>query len=132
MKILILYFSGTGNTAYVADYIKARLNGGDIDLVSMEHFKKESAANYDALIFGFPVYDCRMPLFVREYLKDMATVKTKALFLFCTKAFFGGMALKSAEGLFRRLGYALMGSADITMPGSDGLAFLKKNSPLAR
>lgn len=130
MKILILYFSGTGNTEFVAQYIKEHLdsNEDEIDLFPLERFKKENILKYDILVFGFPVYACDLPLFIQEYLKDLSATKTKTAFLFCTKGFASGAAIKNTIENFNNIGYAVMGHADINMPGSDGLAFLKKDS----
>ncbi|MCJ7688799.1 MAG: EFR1 family ferrodoxin [Clostridiaceae bacterium] len=133
MKILILYFSGTGNTEFVAQYINKDLSCDmfEIEIFPLELFKSENISKYDTLIFGFPVYACDIPVFIQEYLKDIPITKTKSVFIFCTKAISSGIALKHAKEIFEKAGYNPIGYADIKMPGSDGLAFLKKNSPMA-
>ena len=132
MKILILYFSGTGNTEFVAQYIKKHLSCDmfEIELFPLELFKSENISKYDALIFGFPVYALDIPVFIQEYLKDIPTTKTKSVFIFCTKALSSGTSLKHAIEIFKKSGYNPLGYADVKMPGSDGLAFLKKDSPM--
>ncbi|MGK0467985.1 MAG: flavodoxin [Clostridium sp.] len=133
MKILILYFSGTGNTEFVAQYIKSDLSCDmyEIELFPLELFKSENISKYDTLIFGFPVYACDISVFIEEYLKNIPITKTKWVFVFCTKAISSGIALKHAKEIFEKAGYNPLGYADIKMPGSDGLAFLKKDSPMA-
>lgn len=130
MNILILYFSGTGNTEFAVRYIKERLesDNNEITVSSIESFKKEDISHYDTLFFGFPVYACDIPKFIKEYLEDIPTTSTKIGFVFCTKAFYSGLAIKNALKIFREKGYTILGYADVNMPGSDGLGFLKKNS----
>ncbi|GAA0179445.1 EFR1 family ferrodoxin [Clostridium sediminicola] len=132
MKILILYFSGTGNTEFVSRYIKDHLNADehDITLSPIEYFKKENISQYDTLFFGFPVYACGVPNFIKDYLKGITVTTTKTVFIFCTKAFFSGAAVEQAFKLFREQGYNRLSYADVTMPGSDGLAFSRKDSKI--
>jgi len=134
MKILILYFSGTGNTEFIAQYIKKHLSCDkyEIELFPLELFKSENISKYDALIFGFPVYALDIPVFIQDYLKDIPVPKTKSVFIFCTKALSSGIALKHAIEIFKNSGYNPLGYADVKMPGSDGLAFLKKDSTMVR
>lgn len=133
MKILILYFSGTGNTEFIAQYIKNHLNCDiyEIELFPLELFNKDNISKYDILIFGFPVYACDIPVFIQQYLKDIPVTKTKSVFIFCTKALSSGISLKHAIEIFKKGGYNPLGYAGVKMPGSDGLAFLKKDSRMA-
>lgn len=130
MRILILYFSGTGNTEFIGKYIKKHLNCDmyEIELFSLELFKKENISKYDILIFGFPVYACDIPVFIQRYLEDIPITKTKSVFIFCTKALSSGISIIHAIEIFKKAGYTPLGYADVKMPGSDGLAFLKKDS----
>lgn len=132
MKILILYFSGTGNTEFIAQYIEKHLNSdiSEIELFPLELFKKDTISKYDILIFGFPVYGFDIPVFIQEYLKDIPTTRTKSVFIFCTKAFSSGISITHAAQIFKKAGYNTLGYADVTLPGSDGLAFLKKDSKM--
>ncbi len=134
MKVLVLYFSGTGNTAYVGKYLEKHLKDKDVNvhIASIETVNKSIIAEYDYLIFGFPVYACDLPLFVQDYLKDLPLTKNKMTFIYCTKAIISGNALLHAQDIFEKSGYSTMGIFDISMPGSDGLAFIKKDSYIAR
>lgn len=134
MKVLVLYFSGTGNTAYVGKYIADSLmrECSEIYAASIEAIDKVIIAEYDHLIFGFPVYACDMPLFVQKYLEDLPLTMNKSVFLYCTKAFKSGAALLHAQKILEKNGYRTMAFADISMPGSDGLAFIKKESSMVQ
>ncbi|WP_105617429.1 EFR1 family ferrodoxin [Vallitalea okinawensis] len=130
MKILVLYFSGTGNTEYIARYIQKRFNNErhEVTCTPIEKMDKDTISAYDILGFGFPVFACDIPGFVKEYLVDLPLVKTQSVFIFCTKGFFSGTAINSAFDFFKGIGYRPIGYADIAMPGSDGLAFMKPDS----
>lgn len=130
MKILIVYFSGTGNTYYCANYLKERLasDSSEIGLHSIENLLKDEAVNYDILIAGFPVYACNVPAVMRNYLAGIPLTARKSAYIFCTKGFSSGNSLKRASNILKLPGYHISGYADVTMPGSDGLAFLRKDS----
>lgn len=133
MKILILYFSGTGNTEYVGRYIKEHLSTEHkIEISPMEVFNKEDVAKYDTLYFGFPVYGGDLPDFIKEYIEDISLTTTKSVFVFTTKAFYSGLAMQHALNTFQKQGFISLGYANVNMPGSDGLAFMKKESLQAR
>lgn len=55
---------------------------------------------------------------------------TKSVFIFCTKAFSSGISITHGAQLFKKAGYNILGYADVKMPGSDGLAFVKKDSKM--
>ncbi|WP_411677233.1 EFR1 family ferrodoxin [Caproicibacter sp.] len=134
MKILIAYFSGTGNTRYCAEYLKKRLEqpGNHVDLRSVERLPAKEAENYDFLVAGFPVYACDAPEIIKRFFAAAALTARKGAYLFCTKGFYSGNALKNAADLLRDSGYKILGWADVGMPGSDGLAFLKPDSRAAK
>lgn len=130
MRVLILYFSGTGNTDYVAKYLQRKLVNLsiDTDLSLIENILPEKIAEFDMLIIGFPVYAGAAPEFLQHYLNSLPTVNNKGLFVFCTRAMFTGRAInKVFEGLGRK-GYIPLGYKIIGMPGSDALPFMSKNS----
>ncbi|KLU59006.1 flavodoxin [Peptococcaceae bacterium CEB3] len=130
MKVLVLYFSGTGNTEYVAKYLQKRLLGPlrQIELRSTENTLPEKTAEFDLLIIGFPIYAGAPPEFFGQYLKLLPTVNQKGVFVFCTRAMFAGHAIKDVYELLEHKGYIPLGHRIVAMPGSDGLPFMRKNS----
>lgn len=65
MEYLILYFSGTGNTALIADEIKKRLKRSNhsVELVSIENHEELLNLNFENKIigFGYPLYKFSYP-----------------------------------------------------------------------
>jgi len=77
LKVVLFYFSATGNTEKIADTIKKNLevNGVSVtqlDITSCENRqKKTSIREYDAVIFGFPIYSLRAPRICRDWLEQL-------------------------------------------------------------
>ncbi len=134
MRVLILYFSGTGNTNYVARYLEKKLACFSVitDLISIEKFSPKECIDYDIMIIGFPVYAGAPPDFLRHYLDKLPTVYKKGIFLFCTRAMFTGQAINDVHKKLENKGYILLGISIIAMPGSDALPFMKRNSRYVR
>lgn len=72
MKGIVLYFSGTGNTKFIANRIAEEFekNGCEIDIFSIEEKIDLNNFNYDYLILGFPKYFEYIPKNFIEYLDD--------------------------------------------------------------
>lgn len=85
-KIGIIYFSGTGNTAYVAGTMKKQLEKRDIqvDLINIE---KDSInpREYDGIILGGPVYVERYPENLLKYAEKNLVGYRKKCMLFSTQ-----------------------------------------------
>jgi len=130
LKTLVLYFSGTGNTYFVADLVWKRLieNNHHADLISVENFKPETLSNYDLLVFGYPVFAYAMPQFLNNYLERFTLPSTRGVILFCTMGYYGGNSLRNSARLFKKKGFLPVGFEEIKLPGSDGLVIMKKNS----
>lgn len=76
-KVLVTYFSRTGNTRKIAEAIHGAL-GGDPDLLPMDKVKDLSP--YGLLFIGFPVQSHSVPYKVEEFLKNVPAGKKIALF----------------------------------------------------
>jgi NAD(P)H dehydrogenase (quinone) len=57
-KVLVCYYSRTGNTEEMAEKIAEVMKGEglDVDLAKVENMKVDELLNYDCLIFGSPTY----------------------------------------------------------------------------
>jgi ferredoxin len=139
-KMSISYFSGTGNTDYVAHYLARRLVDLPvvIELHSIERRLEEARAGVaddapqDLLAVGFPVYAGDAPDMVQDYLAYLPPGEGRGAFIFCTKGAIAGSAVNRNLARLQERGYVPLGGGSIGMPGSDGLAFIGKNSRMAR
>lgn len=93
-KAAIIYFSGTGNTKYVANIIRKSLeyNNTKCDLINIEKGDITSL-EYDYIIIGGPVYVERYPEILLKYVeKNLSNYKGKCM-LFSTQAMDGWTAV---------------------------------------
>jgi ferredoxin len=134
MRLLILYFSGTGNTDYVARYLADRLDRGrvDVDLRSVEWQPPENVSSFDLLALGFPVYAGDSPGFVQTYLEQLPLGQNRGAFVFCTKGAYAASAVRLNLQRLAMRGYVSLLGGDVIMPGTDGLSMISKNSWMAR
>ncbi len=84
----IYYFSGTGNSYYVAKKIADRINAVLLPIVSL---KKGDAVEADLLCFVFPVYDFKPPKQVTEIIDSLSSICAKYIIAIGTY----GVALSS-------------------------------------
>ena len=134
MRHLILYFSGTGNTHYVAHYLGRKLEavGVSSTVRSLEQLPPHETAAFDVVTVGFPTYGCAAPAPVQEYLERMPPGKGRGSFLFCTKGAYAGGTVNRGLSVLAQKGYVPLGGGSVTMPGSDGLLFVGPHSWMAR
>lgn len=73
---MIFYFSGTGNSAYAADYLAYNLNVAVSDIASTKNEDVSSAIEAscqrgESIGFVFPVYSWGVPPIVCEFIRDI-------------------------------------------------------------
>lgn len=107
MKILVIYYSRSGNTKFVAQEIASNLNGDIKELIDKNKrqgiwgyfwsgydalMKKKTdleeldldLAQYELMFLGCPNWAANIPPAIRTFL-DRADLKNKKLALFCTQ-----------------------------------------------
>lgn len=105
LNVMLIFFSATGNTKKVANTIEKKLKALDIaitsyDITSYENRnKKMSFSDYDAIIFGFPIYSLRAPRVCREWLEQQ-NGEGKRCSVFFT---YGGFAKEPAHYYMKEL-----------------------------
>ena len=114
-KIGIIYFSGTGNTKFVAQTIKEELEkyNKDSDLISIEQ-DNVNLNKYESLIIGGPVYVERYPEILLEYMhKNLKEYKSDLTCDDITEDFLNCYLhyLKKIRGMQDNTAYKKMGFA---------------------
>ena len=77
MKVLILYFSATGNTAKIAKVIEEKFKEKGVgvtmsEITSLgERQRKIDFESYQAVVFGAPVHARRAPRAMRDWLRTL-------------------------------------------------------------
>lgn len=92
MKVLIIYFSGTGNTLLVAKHLKKALveSGASVHLHSIEDgpIDIKSIESYDLIGFAFPIFGFGTQQMMMNYQKTLPRIKGKKAFVLQTGADF--------------------------------------------
>lgn len=134
MKLLILYFSGTGNTKFIGNRIGKKLSELDHDVttVSVENFDPKEVEHYDFLVFGYPIYGLDMPNFLKDYVNQLTVPKTQGVSIYCTMGYDGGNSLRTTGDMLTDRGFIVVHTEEFKMPGSDGLAIVQKDSKTAQ
>lgn len=86
MNTTIYYFSGTGNSLYVAKVIADKLNGTLISIPSVIN-SHELAINTDKLVIVFPSYMAQLdgvPPIVQRFVKKLENIESKQIITICT------------------------------------------------
>jgi len=81
MRVIALYFTGTGNTKYIADYMKNKFEekGHEFRLISIELEKNNPdevskvIKTYDLVGILYPIYASGIPKIFRKYLDELST-----------------------------------------------------------
>ena len=111
-KGLMVYFSQSGTTSKVAESIArgARARGLDVEVASIRDKGPGETVGYDFFGIGSPVYACRIPFNVSDYvgsLPDLEAVPTFSFNLYGTYPFDAGRQLRNllARKGVRDVGY---------------------------
>ncbi|MEL7602512.1 MAG: EFR1 family ferrodoxin [Bacillota bacterium] len=115
MRASICYFTGTGNSLYVARELASRIGA---DLMAMKSVVGSDKIVTDADCIGmvFPVYNHRIPYIVKRFIERLHTANGTYLFAVCT---YGGspcISLSFLAQLLREKGLALSLGCGVKMP----------------
>ena len=122
-RAVIFFFSGTGNTWWVADRIKRLLDarGINADIVSTDTVDSKKAdwwiRSADLVLFGWPVYEHDLPAPVKSFIENLYAVeKGKHIHVFCTTSGFTADGAIISRRRFKEKGLDIDSAAHFTMP----------------
>jgi len=114
---MVLYFSATGNTAYIAKEIAKRLGDECIDLLDRFKSSDHSVLHSEKpFIICAPVYVCEMPRFMSQYLKKQAFSGSKDAYFIFTSGGYCGISGVLAKSIIRKKHMNYRGHAEFKMP----------------
>ncbi len=114
---MVLYFSTTGNTEYVAQRCADFLNDECLDLLSkIKENDYSEIHSKKPFIICSPVYVCEMPYFLINFLKRVVLSGNKEMYFIFTSGGYSGCASVLAKRLCRKRKMIYKGSADVFMP----------------
>lgn len=122
---VIFYFSGTGNTWWVADRIKRQLDAKNINAsaVSIDKLTPKKAdwwiKTADLVLFGWPVYSSYLPKPVKRFIDALPeSEKGKHIHVFCTQMCFSGDGAWIAHKQLKNKGLIVDTAEHFTMPSN--------------
>ncbi|MCL2527031.1 MAG: EFR1 family ferrodoxin [Defluviitaleaceae bacterium] len=98
--MLTLYFSGTGNTKYIAGLFSQKMNAKCFSIEENIDFSTEIKAQ-DMIAFCYPIYCSRVPRIMREFAhKHMAALAGKKIIILVTQQVLSGDGARVFTDLF--------------------------------
>jgi len=97
---LTLYFSGTGNTKYIAELFSRKMDASCFSIEDEINFVQE-IKSHDTIAFCYPVYGSRVPRNMREFTaKHMSDLNGKKIIIFITQMLFSGDGARVFTDMF--------------------------------
>lgn len=114
---MVLYFSGTGNTEYIANLIAKGLDDECVDLFDqIRNNDKTPLYSEKTFVICTPIYVCEMPLFLMKYLKSISFIGNGKVYFVFTSGGYCGSAKIQAKLLSFRKKLKYLGCAEFVMP----------------
>jgi ferredoxin len=114
---MILYFSATGNTGFIAEELANRLDDSTVNLLKRIREKDYSPITSEKpFVICVPVYVCEIPPFVCELIRKTPLEGNKNIYFVFTSGGYSGICSTMAKRLARKKSLNYMGSADFKMP----------------
>ena len=114
---MILYFSATGNTRYIAEELSRQL--GDLALNLLERIRQKDFTPIDSekpFVICSPVYVCEMPRFFSSYLSKVQLTGSRDVYFVFTSGGYTGVSSFLAKSISRRKHMNCKGCAELKMP----------------
>jgi len=123
--MIIIYFSGTGNSKYIAELFGLHMNAKCHSIEESVDFNKLIEAE-EVVGFCYPIYGSRVPRIMREFVgRHMSALKDKKLIIFCTQMLFSGDGARVFTDMFPRDYIKVIYAEHFLMPNNVGnLLFL--------
>lgn len=121
MKGILFYFSGTGNTKWVADKFKERFNfyGSELELVNIEKEPSYNMEEYGFMIIGTSIYAGCGPKIMDEFINNMPAGNGKMkCILYSTQGAKTCAATSIYGNILQSKGYEVLIKAMIQMPNN--------------
>ena len=114
---MVLYFSATGNTRFIADELAKRTGDDSLNLLKRIREKDYSPIRSGKpFVVCVPVYVCEIPPFIKELILKTPFEGNNNIYFVFTSGGYSGICSSMAKRLARRKGLAYKGSADFKMP----------------
>jgi ferredoxin len=98
--MLMLYFSGTGNSKYIAEAFSRHMEAKCHSIEEQLDFAKMIASE-ETIAFCYPIFGSRVPRIMREFVaRHIESLKNKKVVIFCTQMMFSGDGARVFTDMF--------------------------------
>ncbi|MBR5478728.1 MAG: EFR1 family ferrodoxin [Clostridia bacterium] len=114
---MVLYYSATGNTEYIAQEIAKGLNDECLNLLDKIKRNDLTPINSETpFVICAPVIVCEIPRFMSKFLKKVPLTGNKNVYFILTSGGYSGAAGPLAKSLIKKKKMNYLGHADFIMP----------------
>lgn len=117
-KVLIHYFSGTGNSAAVGELVADELqqSGYQSAIRPITDGRLPYSSTYNYHVFTFPIYAYILPAIMKKYLQHLPPGRGTKTMILAIPAGYEGRALYDAARILKRRGYEVQLTDSISYP----------------
>jgi len=122
LRVLILYYSGTGNTKFACDVVRLTIEKAGHEAIMREYTAADPDAlgGYDLYCFAAPVYEWAPARNVEQFVGSMERLPGMPAFILTTSAGAKGQATPLFERMLRNKGLKVLGDFNLICPDSWG------------
>ena len=123
-KVKLFFFSGTGNTWWIAKQLAMMLGdcGFEASAVSIESLSPELAdrdiKEADIVGFGYPIYGSDLPLPMKNFIAKLTAVDAKPAIVFCSQWLWSGDGARVALEFLEPKGFDIRWAEHFLMPNN--------------
>lgn len=114
---MVLFFSATGNTEFIARQLALKLGDDCLNLLDRVKRGDHTPLHSDKpFIICAPVYVCEMPRFLAKYLKQQTFTGSREVYFIFTSGGYAGISGQLAKAMVRKKKMKYLGHAEFKMP----------------
>jgi len=114
----MFYFSGTGNSKYIAELFCHNMNAKCHSIEEKIDFNQLIVSD-EIIGFCYPSYGSRVPRIMREFaIKHIESLKNKKIIIFCTQLIFSGDGARAFLDIFPRDFFKVIYAEHFFMPNN--------------
>lgn len=116
--MLVLYFSGTGNSRFIAELFASKRSGALHSIEEDIDFDALMSAQ-DTIAFCYPIYGSCAPRIMRDFVaRHRLSLGGKRLIIFCTQTLFSGDGARVLIDLLAGIEYTVVYAEHFNMPNN--------------
>lgn len=114
---MILYFSATGNTRFIAEELSVQLNDEALNLLDRIRQKDFTSIHSDRpFVICAPVYVCEMPRFFSSYIRKVPLTGSRYIYFVFTSGGYPGVSSYLARDISHLKHMNYKGCTEFKMP----------------